>query len=104
MSEQRIVHFLSGRDPTRHKRMSERWSNLCGKCCQLVVRNFRRAVFLRGQAKSWIGILSNIDEQKQAEEALREASARLRLIVESAGVGTLDWNLESDEIDQNVSV
>ncbi|MDB4875982.1 MAG: sensor histidine kinase response regulator [Gemmatimonadetes bacterium] len=51
--------------------------------------------------KGWIGIMSNIDEQKRADEALHESAVRLGLIVDSARVGTLDWNLEADEIDVN---
>jgi PAS domain S-box-containing protein len=55
----------------------------------------------RGRIKGWIGITSSIDEQKRTDVALTESAARLRLIVDAARVGTLDWDLASDEIDVN---
>lgn len=55
----------------------------------------------RGQVKGWIGITSNIDEQKRADQALAENAARIRLIVDSARIGTLDWDLASNEMDVN---
>jgi two-component system cell cycle sensor histidine kinase/response regulator CckA len=52
----------------------------------------------RGQVRSWIGMVVNIDEQKRAERSLREQAERLQLVIEAARVGTLDWDLEDDEI------
>jgi PAS domain S-box-containing protein len=55
----------------------------------------------RGDVKSWVGITTNIDEQRRAEEEVRDSAARLALIVDSARVGTLDWSLDADHIDVN---
>lgn len=55
----------------------------------------------RGDIKGWIGITTNIDEQKQNEAALREAADRVRLIVDAASAGTMDWALERDAIELN---
>jgi len=55
----------------------------------------------RGRVKGWIGIASNIDEQKRSDAALRDAADRIRLIVDAARAGTMDWALDTDHIDIN---
>jgi PAS domain S-box-containing protein len=56
----------------------------------------------RGEVKRWIGITWSIDDQRRMEEALRESVKRLKLIVDSARVGIMDWDLEADELDMNL--
>lgn len=55
----------------------------------------------RGRIKGWIGITQNVDEQRRTDHALTESSARAKLIVDAARIGTLDWELADDEMDVN---
>jgi two-component system cell cycle sensor histidine kinase/response regulator CckA len=45
----------------------------------------------------WHGIISDITEQKQTEEALRDANRRLESIIEGTQVGTWEWNVQTGE-------
>lgn len=46
-----------------------------------------------GRCTRMIGIMTDITERKQSEQALQETEARLRLAIESAAIGTWDLNL-----------
>ncbi|MGB7708739.1 MAG: PAS domain-containing protein [Microcoleus sp.] len=50
-----------------------------------------------GQVVSCLGIARYIHEQKQAEIALQESNNRWKLAIESAGDGTWDWNIKTNE-------
>lgn len=47
----------------------------------------------------WIGTIIDIHERKQAELALAEKEANLRLAVEGANIGFWDWNIGAGTID-----
>ncbi len=45
-----------------------------------------------GAIREWVGVHSDVTDRKQAEEALRQSEDRLRLTMESAELGTWDFN------------
>ena len=45
-----------------------------------------------GTIREWVGVHSDMTARKQAEEALRQSEDRLRLTMESAELGTWDFN------------
>jgi len=49
----------------------------------------------RGAVVAWVGVTTNIDEQKRAETALSESEARWRLAIDAARVGTFEWDVNA---------
>ena len=43
----------------------------------------------------WTGVLTDISEQKAAEDALSESNLQLEDVLEGAGIGTLEWNVQT---------
>jgi PAS domain S-box-containing protein len=51
-----------------------------------------------GKAIRWAGSVSDIDEQKRTEEALRRSEERYQLAVQGSNEGLWDWDLASDSL------
>ena len=49
-----------------------------------------------GEVVGWYGSSTDIHDHKLAADALRESEARLRLVQASGGIGTFDYDLQSD--------
>jgi PAS domain S-box-containing protein len=50
----------------------------------------------RGQIVEWVGVHTDITEQRDAEQHVRETVRRLELALDAASVGMWDWDLDSD--------
>ncbi|MGP1385767.1 MAG: PAS domain S-box protein [Thainema sp.] len=52
----------------------------------------------QGTVEGFVALISDISDRKQAEAALRQSEDRLRMALESAQLGTWDWNLSTNEL------
>jgi PAS domain S-box-containing protein len=48
--------------------------------------------------RGWLASVTDITQRTRAESALRESEERLRFTLQAAGVGSWDWNVQSDEV------
>ncbi len=52
---------------------------------------------LDGTVQEWVGTITDIHDQRHAEEKLRESEERLRLAIETTSLGIWDWDLISGD-------
>ncbi len=63
-----------------------------------VVSRARPVFDTNGNPTSYVGIVSDITDLKQAQENLASSQQRLHLALESSSAGMWEWKIESDEV------
>ena len=102
----RNCRFLQGEDRDQPALEELRACLREGQECRIVLRNYRRdgtrfwnELYVSpvhddaGNVINFVGVQNDITESKRAQEVLKGSEDRLRLAVESTGLGTWDWNL-----------
>jgi PAS domain S-box-containing protein len=52
----------------------------------------------RGEITEWVGSHTDITEQREAEQRVRDSLQRLELALDAASIGMWDWDLDSDRM------
>jgi PAS domain S-box-containing protein len=107
----RNCRFLQGEDRDQPALDELRACLREGQECRVVLRNYRRDGSLfwnelyvspvhddEGNVTNFVGVQNDVTESKRTEEVLKGSEDRLRLAVESTGLGTWDWNLDTGEL------
>jgi PAS domain S-box-containing protein len=107
----RNCRFLQGEDRDQPALEELRACLGEGQECRVVLRNYRRdgtrfwnELYVSpvhddaGNVTNFVGVQNDITESKRAQEVLKGSEDRLRLAVESTGLGTWDWNLITGEL------
>ena len=107
----RNCRFLQGEDRDQPVLEDLRACIREGQECRVVLRNYRRDGSLfwnelyvspvydeAGKLTNFIGVQNDVTESKRTEEALKGSEDRLRLAVESTGLGTWDFNPVTREL------
>jgi PAS domain S-box-containing protein len=97
--------FLQGRDRDQPALEELRGAVWEGRECRVVLRNYRKdgSLFWNelyispvysegGRLTNFVGVQNDVTESRLAEEVLRRSEDRLRLAVESTGLGTWDFD------------
>ena len=74
------------------------WHGPSGRWRHFVVRGAPLVSPLDGKVQEWIGAVTDIDDQRRAEDDLRLSETRLRLAKEAAGLGIFELDLGSGEL------
>ena len=103
--------FLQGEDRDQPALEELRACLREGQECRVVLRNYRRdgtrfwnELYVSpvhddaGNVTNFVGVQNDITESKRAQEVLKGSEDRLRLAVESTGLGTWDWNPITGEL------
>jgi PAS domain S-box-containing protein len=107
----RNCRFLQGEDRDQPALDELRACLREGQECRVILRNYRRDGSLfwnelyvspvhddEGNVTNFVGVQNDVTESKRTEEVLKGSEDRLRLAVESTGLGTWDWNLDTGEL------
>ena len=101
----RNCRFLQGEDSDQPALEEVRLAVREGRECRVVLRNYRKdgSLFWNelyispvydegGRLINFVGVQNDVTESRRAEEVLRGSEDRLRLAVESTGLGTWDFD------------
>jgi PAS domain S-box-containing protein len=107
----RNCRFLQGEDRDQPAVEELRACIEAGQECRVVLRNYRKDGTLfwnelyvspvhddEGSITNFVGVQNDVTESKRTEEVLKGSEDRLRLAIESTGMGTWDYNPLTGEL------